>query len=119
MSKGIIAAVVGAVVLIGGVATYAVVNAWGAPVQTTSGVITDIDHKPRRTCGTKKDSNGKSTTKWCDAEWAIETRFLGRTDRRTTGIRPPSWQREGARVRVHYYVGRWSKRPELTRITRG
>lgn len=119
MSRGIIAAVAAVGVLVVGGITYTVGNAWGAPQQTTIGQITDIDHHPRRRCGTTKDSNGKTRDKWCNEEWAVETRFLDRTDRRTTGIRPPSWQREGARVRVHYYVGRWSKRPELTRITRG
>ncbi|UTC28864.1 hypothetical protein MARCHEWKA_03520 [Brevundimonas phage vB_BpoS-Marchewka] len=116
--KGLIA--IGAAIallLVGGV-SYMVGNYAGTPTQVAQGRITDIDHRPRRTCGTTTDSNGKSKTKWCAEEWQVEVVYLGESDRRTTSSRPPRWQYEGAPVQVFYNVGRWDKQRMLNRIAR-
>lgn len=117
-NKGVIAVGVAiALLLVGGV-SYMVGNYAGTPTQVATGQITDIDHKPRRRCGTTKDSNGKSHDKWCSEEWQVEVAYLGEADRRTTSFRPARWQYEGARVRVFYNVGRWDKNRMVNRIER-
>lgn len=104
-------------ILVGSV-SYTIGNYAGTPTQVATGRITDIDHRPRRRCGTTKDSNGHSRTKWCAEEWRVEVVYLGEADRRTTSFRPARWQYEGARVKVFYNVGRWDKQRMLNRIER-
>ena len=116
--KHIIAIGVAFAVLVTGAIAYSIGNYAGTPTQLAVGQITDIDHKPRRKCGTTKTSEGKTKDKWCNEEWAVEVRYLDQRDRSTRSRRPEAWQYEGARVKVHYNVGRWDRQIMFNRMTK-
>lgn len=118
MSKSTLIGAIAVGVLAVGAVGYMIGNYAGAPTLSTHGEITDIDHKPRRKCGATKTSEGKTKPKWCSEEWQVEVSYQGTRDRRTSSVRPPRWQYEGAPVRVHYKVGRWDQARMVSRIER-
>lgn len=90
--------------------TYLAADYAGTPEQVEPGTITRIDYSPAYSTGRGKDQVDHSE------EWRINATFGSYYGSTTTSFYPPAWEGPGAKVMVHFHVGRLDHAVMITQL---